>query len=69
MTSETFIPEPELIDVLRNELTVILGQCDMLEDVLVTEADSLARVKAIKAVALRMADRISHHTWPDVHVA
>ena len=59
---------PQLVNELRNELTVIIGQCDMLEDVFSTRADSLARVKAIKAVALRIADRISHQLWTDVNV-
>jgi signal transduction histidine kinase len=58
MTAET--SNPELVDALRNELTVILGQCGMLEDAFATEPDSLARINSIKAVALRMADKISH---------
>jgi hypothetical protein len=45
-----------LVNELRNDLTVIIGQCDMLEDAFATQADSLAHSRAIKAVALRMAD-------------
>jgi hypothetical protein len=60
---------PQLVDELRSELTVIIGQCDMLEDALSTQAHSLAHVRAIKAVALRMADRIAHQPWPDVNVS
>ena len=66
MTSET--SKPQLVDDLRHELTVIIGQCDMLEDTFSTQAHPLARVKAIKAVALRLADKISHQPWPDMNV-
>jgi hypothetical protein len=54
------LEKPLLVNALRNELTVIIGQCDMLEDALSTQAHPLARIKAIKTVALRMADRIAH---------
>ena len=64
MTNET--SSPQLADELKSELTVIIGQCEMLEDVLSTQADPLAHIKAIKAVALRMADKISHQPWMDV---
>jgi hypothetical protein len=53
------LAKPLLLNELRNELTVIIGQCDMLEDSFATQAHLLARIKAIKTVALRLADNIS----------
>jgi hypothetical protein len=62
------ISSPQLVDELKGELTVIIGQCDMLEDAFSTQPHSLAHIKTIKTVALRMADRISSQPWPDVKV-
>src|SRR5882762_3986484 len=45
---------PQLLNELRHELTIVIGQCDMLEDILSTEPASVARVRTIKSVALRM---------------
>jgi len=66
MTSDTV--NPDLVSELRNGLTVIIGHCDMLEDACSTQVDSLGRIKSIKAVALRMANRISQQTLPDAKV-
>jgi hypothetical protein len=60
---------PQLLNELRHELTIVIGQCDMLEEILSTEPASVARVRTIKSVALRMADRMSQQPWPDVNVA
>ena len=58
----------ELVNELRSALTAIIGHCDMLEDTFSHEADAVARIKTIKAAALRMADRISRQPWPDANV-
>ena len=65
MTNEA--STPQLADELKSELTVIIGQCDMLEDTFSTQAYPLERIKSIKAVALRMADKISQQPWLDMN--
>jgi hypothetical protein len=60
--------DPQLANELRNELTVIIGQCEMLEDTPSARSPVLAHIKAIKTAALRMAGRISHQPWPGVNV-
>jgi hypothetical protein len=59
---------PHLVNELRNGLTVIVSHCEMLEDALSNQAPLLARIKTIKKVALRMADRISRQPSPDANV-
>ena len=58
----------QLVNELRGELTVIIGQCDMLEDTFSNEANAAARIKTIKTAALRMADRISRLAVARVNV-
>jgi hypothetical protein len=58
----------QLVNDLRNEITVIIGHCEMLEDALSDQAPFLARIKIIKTVALRIADRISRQPWCDANV-
>jgi hypothetical protein len=60
---------PQLVNELRNGLTVIVSHCEMLEDALSNQAPLLTHVKTIKKVALRMADRISRQPSPDADVA
>ena len=57
--------KPLLVNELRDDLTVIVGHCDMLVDAFATQAHILERIKTIKTVALRMADKISHQPWID----
>ena len=42
------LEKPLLVNELRNELTVIIGQCDMLEDTFATEADPSAPSRLLK---------------------
>jgi len=65
MTAEA--STPRLADELKSELTVIIGQCEMLEDIFTTQAYPLERIKSIKAVALRMAEKISRQPWPGMN--
>jgi len=58
----------QVADGLRNELTVIIGQCEMLEDALSNQTPLLAHIRVIKTAALRMAERISNQPWPDMNV-
>ena len=55
---------------LNNDLTVIVGACDILTQLLkdnLVQVDAIgARVRVIKATAQRMADRIENRPCPAV---
>ena len=59
-------PDPRtLAHELNNDLGIIIAECESLEKTLTTEEPATsARVKAIRIVACRMADRISSSPWP-----
>lgn len=48
---------------LINDLAIIVGECDLLDDSL-PEGDGAQRLKIIRATARRMADRIAYHPCP-----
>jgi hypothetical protein len=49
---------------LNNDLSVIIGQCDMLEGALTQQSDAAARVQLIKTTAQHMADKLATRAWP-----
>jgi hypothetical protein len=49
---------------LNNDVTVIIGECECLDDLVQGQTDVLARVQLIKSVARRMADRIYTRPCP-----
>jgi hypothetical protein len=48
---------------LNNDLAIIVGECDLLSDLL-EKADAQARVRVIKTTANRIAEKISAHPSP-----
>jgi hypothetical protein len=51
---------------LNNDLAIIVGDCDLLAELVKEDPICLARVKAIKVIAMRMADRIETRLCPAV---
>jgi hypothetical protein len=49
---------------LNNDSTIIVGECDLLANLLEEEPDALARVQVIKTTAIRMAERVSARPSP-----
>jgi hypothetical protein len=49
---------------LNNDLAIIVGECDLLDDLLAEGTDASARVKLIKITAQRMADKINARPRP-----
>jgi hypothetical protein len=49
---------------LNNDLGVIIGECDLLVDILAGEAAALARLKIVRTTACQMANMISTRPCP-----
>jgi hypothetical protein len=54
---------------LNNDLAIIVGDCDLLAELLKEQPICFARLKAIKASAMRMADRIETRSCPTVSLS
>jgi hypothetical protein len=50
---------------LNNDLTIIVGECDLLAEMLTDEA-ARARMTKIRSVAMRMAERIENRACPEL---
>ncbi len=53
---------------LTNDLTIIIGQCDLLDERMVEGDATSERLKSIKAAAKRMAERIAARSCPECQV-
>jgi hypothetical protein len=49
---------------LTNDLAIIIGDCDLLEDVFPAGSAALERLRKIKAVARRMAEQVATRSCP-----
>lgn len=54
----------ELLLELHDHLTVIIGQCDMLEDTFSARAEVMTRINVIRNAAHRIANTITHQPCP-----
>jgi hypothetical protein len=48
---------------LRDHLTVIIGECDLLEDTLGARSDAMTSIKVIRNAAYRVAKAIEGESW------
>ncbi len=48
---------------LRDHLTVIIGECDLLEDTLGARSDVMPRINVIRNAAYRVAKAIEGESW------
>jgi len=49
---------------LQDHLTVIIGQCDMLEDIFSARSEVMTRINVIRNAAHRIANAIECQSWP-----
>jgi hypothetical protein len=49
---------------LQDHLTVIIGQCDMLEDSFSGRSEVMTRINVIRNAAHRIANAIDCQSWP-----
>lgn len=49
---------------LNNDLAIIIGECELLADILAGDAAALARLKIVRTTVLQMANRISTRPCP-----
>ena len=49
---------------LHDHLTVIIGQCDMLEDTFSARTEVMTRINVIRNAAQRIANTITHQPCP-----
>ena len=54
----------ELLLELHDHLTVIIAQCDMLEDTLSARTDVMTRINVIRNAAQRIANTIARQPCP-----
>jgi len=54
----------ELLLELHDHLTVIIGQCDILEDTFSARTDVMTRINIIRNAAQRIANTITHQPCP-----
>lgn len=50
---------------LNNDLTIIIGECDLLAEIL-TDESAQARMTKIRSIAVRMAERIENRACPEL---
>ncbi len=53
---------------LQNHLTVIISQCDLLEDMFSARTEVMTRVNVIRNAAHRIANAIDWQSWPAAEV-
>jgi hypothetical protein len=49
---------------LRDHLTVIISQCDMLEDIFSARTDVITRINVIRNASHRIENAIDCQSWP-----
>ncbi len=54
----------ELLLELHDHLTVIIGQCDMLEDTFAARTEVMTRINVIRNAAQRIANTIARQPCP-----
>lgn len=54
----------QILSQLRDHLTVIIGECDMLEDTFVDQSDITTRIDIIRNAAHRIANAIDGRFQP-----